>query len=149
MLLVSGGLALAGLSACKPSYAVGDHVLVDWEGNTYPAHIMDAPGPTKFKVHYDGYDTVWDEVIPRDRIRGMVEGPVAAVEPPAKVRAKAIKASLTNQYKQGEHVRVEWHGQMYPATITGIVGQEKYRVSYDGYGREWDEIVGSSRIQAR
>lgn len=146
VLLLSGGLAL---SACKRSYAVGDHVLVDWEGNTYPAYIMEAPGPTKFKVHYDGYDTIWDETVPRDRIRGLVEGPVAAVEPPAKVRAKAIKASLTNQYKQGEHVRVEWHGQIYPATITGIVGQEKYRVSYDGYGREWDEIVGLSRIQPR
>jgi hypothetical protein len=146
VLLVSGGLALA---ACNASYAVGDRVLVDWETNTYPAVIIDAPGPTRFKVHYEGYDTVWDEVVPRTRIRGLVVGPVVPVEPPAKVRAKAIKAAQNNVYKQGEHVRVEWHGQLYTATITGIVGQEKYRVSYDGYGHEWDEIVGLARIQPK
>jgi hypothetical protein len=123
--------------------------MVEWEGNTYPAMVMDAPSPTKFKVHYDGYDTVWDEVVPRDRIRGMVEGPVVAPEPPAKVRAKAMNAAQKNLYKMYDHVRVEWHGQVYPATITGIVGQEKYRVRYDGYGPEWDEIVGLSRIQPK
>ena len=72
-----------------------------------------------------------------------------APEPPAKVRAKAIKAAQSNMYKMGERVRVEWHGQIYPAQITGIVGQEKYRVNYDGYGHEWDEIVGLSRIQPK
>jgi len=144
--LVYGSMALA---ACRQSYRVGDHVLVDWEGNTYPAMVMEALGPTKFKVHYDGYDTIWDEGIPRDRIRGLVEGTVIAPEPPAKVRAKAMKAAQNNVYKMGDHVRVEWHGQIYPATVSGIVGQEKYRVSYDGYGHEWDEIVGLSRIQPK
>jgi hypothetical protein len=149
-LLLALAVTVAGvLAGCKPSYTVGDHVMVDWEGSIYPAYVMEAQGATKFKVHYDGYDTVWDEVVPRDRIRGLVQGQVVAPEPPAKVRAKAMKAAQTNQYKFNDHVRVEWHGQIYPATITGIVGQEKYRVTYDGYGREWDEIVGLSRIQPK
>jgi len=135
--------------ACRPSYTQGDHVLVDWEGNTYPAHIIDALGPSKFKVHYDGYDTVWDETVPRERIKGFVVGPVVAPEPPAKVRAKAMQAAQKNHYKMGEHVRVDWHGQLYAARITGIVGDEKYRVTYEGYGHEWDEIVGRSRIQPK
>ncbi len=136
-------------AGCKRSYAVGDHVMVEWEGSVYPAYVVDAAGPAKLKVHYDGYDTVWDEVIPKERIRGLVEGPVVAPEPPAKVRATAMKAAQKNQYKLSDHVRVEWHGQVYPATISGIVGPEKYRVTYDGYGHEWDEIVGLSRIQSR
>lgn len=144
--LVLGSLALA---ACKPNYAVGDHVMVEWEGNDYPGYVIEAQGPSKFKIHYDGYDTVWDEIVLRDRIKRLVQGPVVAPEPPAKVRAKAIKAAQFNQYKMGDHVRVEWHGQIYAATITGIVGQEKYRVNYDGYGPEWAEIVGLSRIQPK
>jgi hypothetical protein len=124
-------------------------VLVEWEGDVYPAHIIDAPGPAKFKVHYDGYDVIWDEVVPRDRIKGLIQGPVRAPEPPAKVRANAMRAAQKNTYKMGEHVRVEWHGQIYSARITGIVGQEKYRVSYEGYGPEWDEIVGIARIQPK
>jgi hypothetical protein len=137
------------VAGCKRSYAVGDHVLVDWEGSTYPAMIIEAPAPAKFKVHYDGYDVIWDEVVNRDRVRGLVEGPVIAPEPPAKVRAKALQAAQTNVYKLGDRVRVEWHGQIYPATITGIAGQERYRIRYDGYGSEWDEVVGLSRIQPR
>jgi hypothetical protein len=144
--LVSGTLALA---SCKAKYGVGDHVLVQWEGNDYPAYIVDAPKPSKFKVHYDGYDAVWDEEVAKDRIKGLVEGPVVAPEPPAKVRAKAIQAAQKNTYKLKDRVRVEWHGQIYPATVTGIVGTEQYRVQYDGYDHEWDEIVGLSRIQPR
>jgi hypothetical protein len=52
------GPALFTLPGCKRAPTVGDHVLVDWENNTYPAMVIEAPSPTKFKVHYDGYDTV-------------------------------------------------------------------------------------------
>jgi hypothetical protein len=147
--LLAGFLCCMWGSACGRAYAVGDHVLVDWEASSppYPARIVESVSPTRFKMHFDGYDDIWDEVVSRDRIRGYVVGPVAAPEPPAKVRAKAIQAARNNVYKVGGHVRVEWHGQMYPATITGIVGQERYRVSFDGYGTEWDDIVGLSRMQ--
>ena len=146
ILFVTSTLAL---NACKPSYAVGDHVMVQWEEGIYPAVIKEAPGPAKFKVHYDGYSDIWDEQIHRDRIKGIVDGTVVAPAPPAKVRAKALQAAQSNRYKLNDRVRVEWHGQIYPATITGIVGQEQYRVRYEGYGPEWDEIVGLSRIQPK
>jgi hypothetical protein len=139
-------LAPAG---CKRHYGVGDQVLVEWEGGVYPAVIIEVSGPSKYKVHYDGYDEIWDEVVLRARIKGFVEGPVVPPEPPAKVRAKALQAAQTNVHKIGDRVRVEWHGQMYPAVITGIVGQERYRIHYEGYGSEWDETVGLSRIQPR
>jgi hypothetical protein len=142
-------VAAASLPACKRSYGVGDHVMVQWEENVYPAVIKEAPGPAKFKVHYDGYADIWDEEVPRNRIKGFVEGTVVTPEPPAKVRAKAMQAAQSNRYKINDRVRVEWHGQIYPATITGIVGQEQYRVRYDGYGPEWDEIVGLARIQPK
>lgn len=145
-LLFAASLALAG---CKPSYGVGDHVLVHWEGNDYPAVIKEVPSPAKYKVHYDGYADIWDELVTKDRIKGFVEGTPPTPEPPAKVRAKAMQAAQNNRYKLNDRVRVEWHGQIYAGTITGIVGQEQYRVRYDGYGPEWDEIVGLARIQPR
>lgn len=145
-LLLALALVLGG---CKRQYAIGDHVLVTWEGNVYPAEVIEVVGPTKFKIHYQGYDDIWDEVVPRERIRGLVEGNVVNPPPPPKVRSKGLQASQTNVYKIGDRVRVEWHGQMYPAVVTGIVGQERYRIHYDGYGSEWDETVGLSRIQAK
>jgi hypothetical protein len=140
---------LLGLLACKRPVGVGDHVLVEWEGNVYPAMIVGAEGPTKLKVHYDGYDAIWDEVVSRDRIKGYVEGNVVHPEPPPKVRQKAMSAAQTNVYRIGDRVRVEWRGQMYPAQVTAIVGQERYRIHYEGYGNEWDETVGLNRIQPR
>lgn len=142
-------LALFGAPGCKRQYSVGDHVYVDWEGAEYPAVIIAATSPTKYKVHYDGYDNAWDEVVPRERIKSLVEGTPKHPEPPAKVRAKALQAAQSNRYKVGDRVRVEWHGQLYPASITSIVGAERYRVHYDGYGNEWDETVELGRIQPR
>lgn len=141
--------AAALLSGCKRHYSVGDHVYVEWDGNDYPAVIIAATSPTKYKVHYDGYESVWDEVVPRERIKNLIEGTPRHPEPPAKVRAKALQAAQSNTYKINDRVRVEWHGQLYMATITGIVGQERYRIRYDGYGSEWDETVGLARIQPK
>lgn len=143
-------LSLAVASpGCKRRYEVGDKVLVEWEKNTYPAVILETNGPTKIKVHYEGYDPIWDEVVPRDRIKGFNEGNAPHPEPPPKVRAKALQAAQTNVYKIGDRVRVEWHGTMYPAVIVGIVGQERYRIHFEGYGDEWDDTVGLNRIQQR
>lgn len=142
-------LLLALALACSRQYSVGDQVLVEWEGKEYPAKIVSIEGPTRFKVHFDGYDVIWDEVVSKDRVKGFVEGKVIHPEPPPKVRAKAVSATQTNIYKIGDRVRVEWHGQLYPAVITAIVGQERYRIHYEGYGPEWDEQVGVSRIQPK
>jgi len=147
--VVATCLALSLAPGCKAKVGVGDHVLVEWEGKVYPAVILEQAGPAKYKVHYDGYDSIWDEQVAKDRIKGIVEGHVENPEPPPKVRAKALSAAQTNVYKVGDKVRVEWHGQMYQASITTIVGPEKYRIHYEGYGPEWDETVGLSRIQPK
>ena len=141
--------ALVSAGGCKRTYNVGEKVLVEWEGAVYPAVILEATGPSRYKVHYDGYDDIWDEVITRDRIRGLAEGKIVHPEPPPKVRAKAIQAAQTNVHKIGDRVRVEWHGQIYPAVIIAIVGHERYQIHYEGYGDEWNETVGLSRIQPK
>jgi hypothetical protein len=142
-------LLLFGLGACKRGYDVGDHVMVEWEGKIYPAMIVEVSGPGKVKVHYDGYDEIWDEVVPRSRIRGFVEGAVTMPEPPEKVRRTAVEAAKTNQHKIGDRVMVDWHAHYYPALIVGVVGPERYRIHYEGYGNEWDENVGAERIKAK
>ena len=142
-------LLLVGPAGCKRAPDVGDHVMVEWEGKVYPAMIIDVPGPGKAKVHYDGYDEIWDEVVPRARVRGFVEGPVTMPDPPEKVRHTAVEAAKTNQHKIGDRVMVDWHGHYYPALIVGVVGPERYRIHYEGYGNEWDENVGAERIKAK
>lgn len=133
---------------CSRSYRVGDEVMVEWEGKEYPAVIISAE-PAKFKVHYDGYDEIWDETVLKSRVKRFKRENEIKPEPPAKVRAKAMEAAQTNTYRVGDNVRVEWSGRMYGAQIIDVVGKERYRVHYEGYGAEWDENVGLSRIQPR
>ncbi|HHH10495.1 MAG TPA: hypothetical protein ENK23_00245, partial [Sorangium sp.] len=102
-------LCLLVSSGCRRAYDVGDHVLIEWEGETYPGVIIDIPGPGKVKVHYDGYDELWDEVVPRSRLKGRIEEgqEVPAPQAPKKVRRTAVEAAKTNRFKIGDRVKVD------------------------------------------
>lgn len=139
------------LAGCAKSYRVGDEVLVEWEGNDYPASILAIESPGRFRVHYVSYDSIWDESVPATRVKGKVKGHIQPPPPPPKVRARmAMGNKLSNStFRQGDRVKVDWKGSFYPATIVEVLGNERYRVHYDGYDANWDENVDISRIQRK
>jgi hypothetical protein len=150
-------LALCALAVgCRRAHQVGDHVTIDWRGGEYAAVIVAIEGPSRFRVHYDGFSDDWDEVVPGTRVRGRI--PPSSVPAPAAAKARnrpgpsasgAPSASPAVGYRVGERVRVEWHGAVYSATIVAEAGPDHYRVRYDGYGPEWDENVSLNRIQRK
>jgi len=152
--LLLGALAV---TACKRPYRVGEHVLVEWEeGKLYPAHVLEVHGAARYRVHFDGYDTHWDEDIGLDRIRGRVQGPVATPPPPAKVTraagAPAGSAGLAegiNPFHEGDRVRVTWRGSVYAALVLKPVGRDRVLVHYEGMENAWDEEVALDRIVSR
>jgi len=60
-----------------------------------------------------------------------------------------LLCGCSRAYDVGDHVLVEWEGKVYPAMILEVPGPGKVKVHYDGYGNEWDENVGRSRIQGK
>ena len=62
---------------------------------------------------------------------------VAAVRRPR----RAHPASTTWRSGTGRVARVH-----YPATIITVLGDDRYRVHYEGYGNEWDEDIALNRI---
>jgi len=59
----------ASASARAPSeYKPGDRIKVRWRESVYNAKVLEVLGPNRFRVHYEGHEAAWDEVIPRDRI---------------------------------------------------------------------------------
>src|SRR5260221_12083707 len=78
------------LTGCRRAHQVGDHVLVDWRGDDYPAVIVSIEGPAKFHVHYDGYSDDWDESIPATRIRGRLSASSTQIggAAPTKIRIR-------------------------------------------------------------
>jgi hypothetical protein len=49
--------------------------------------------------------------------------------------------------KVGDRVEVEWKGAYKPAIITGVVAPGSYRVHFEGYDAQWDEVVTEARIK--
>ena len=150
--LLASSLALLA-PACNKPYRVGEHVWVEWEGRDYPAYITELRGKTRYRVHFEGYDSRWDEEVTPDRVKGRIEGPVSPPPPPEKVaRATGLgnkngtDAGVIATYKIGDRVRVRWRGSIYPATVLNVVTTERFLVHYDGYESAWDEVVETERI---
>jgi hypothetical protein len=51
-----------------PGFAVGTLIDVKWQGEWYPARVMETENGVHL-VHYTGYDHSWDEWVPSKRIR--------------------------------------------------------------------------------
>lgn len=62
----------ASSSAAKPvsPFKVGDRVRVRWRESIYKATVIEVLGPDRCKVHYDGHEAAWDEIVTHDRILG-------------------------------------------------------------------------------
>lgn len=158
MLLFAAPLTVvaAFLVSCKEPYRIGEYVWVEWDGRDYPAYIVDEKSTTRFRVHFDGYDTRWDEDVTIERIKGRIEGPVKRPPPPERVargmglRPKpSASAGAQSEYKVGDRIRVRWRGSIYTAIVQTVVAQDRFLVHYDGYGNEWDETVPIERIVTR
>ena len=155
--LVLALVLCATIASCKRPYRVGEYVLVTWEEDKppYPAYIIDKKSRTRYRVHFDGYESRWDEEVSLDRIVGRVKDPVTPPPPPSKVaRASGISPQASSSaraalYKVGDRVRVRWRGSVYQASIVGVVAPDRFLVHYDGHESAWDEVVHIDRIVAR
>ncbi len=57
-----------GESSQLGRYKEGDRVRVTWRGSVYWALVTEVKSPTEFKVHYEGHEDAWDEVVTVSRI---------------------------------------------------------------------------------
>jgi hypothetical protein len=114
----------------------GQKVTVEFEGNWYPATVLRVQGG-KYCIHYDDYDSSWDECVDRSRLGAAPAGVQQASQP-----APSAKAAV------GQKVSVEFEGNWYPATVLRIDGG-KYCIHYDGYDASSDECVEADRLKPR
>ncbi|WP_448530495.1 agenet domain-containing protein [Raineya sp.] len=113
----------------KKNWNVGDKAEIYWKGSWYKGSIVagkNAQG--RYKVHYDGYDSNWDEYVDIRRLRPL-EG-------------------AGEEWQVGDQVEILWKGQWYKGSIiSGRNSQGKYKVHYDGYDSNWDEYVETNRLR--
>lgn len=129
---------------------------VEWYGKNYPAYIIQTRGRDRYRVHFDGYDTRWDDDVSIDRIKGRIHGRATPPPPPVKIaRAEGLSpralasATRVSPYKVGDRVKVSWRGSTYSATIIEVLSPTRFRVHYSGYETAFDEVVNAQRIVGR
>jgi len=52
----------------RAAYKKGDKVRVRWRNSVYSATVIDVFEGGKLRIHYDGFEDAWDEIIPIERI---------------------------------------------------------------------------------
>lgn len=154
-LMGNASLAVLFVTGCSRPFRVGDYVLVEWgeEGLLYPAYILQKKSSARFRVHYEGYPSRWDEDVTLERIKGLVQGQAPAPPPPHHVQIvsgldknKTGPAAPMSRYKPEDRIRVRWRGSIYRATVLEVVSAEKLKVRYDGHEAAWDEVIDVTRI---
>src|SRR5437762_2825361 len=56
------------VAAQEKVWNVGDRVEVQWKGDWYQANVNEVKG-NQYKIHYEGYDSSWDEWVDGSRVR--------------------------------------------------------------------------------
>ena len=56
------------------------------------------------------------------------------------------RAQTRAGYGVGEAILVKWGGQWWPGRIERVVSEGAWEISYDGWGKSWNETVGKSRL---
>ena len=51
------------------TYTAGQTLEIAWRGKWYRGHIVRVVGEDQWEIHYDAFDTRWDEVVGPDRLR--------------------------------------------------------------------------------
>jgi hypothetical protein len=77
----------AAAPASGPALAVGEHLMVAWKDKVYPTTVIGVVDHDHAKVHYENFGNEWDEVVGRDRIRGVAGGGAAAPAAPPRPAA--------------------------------------------------------------
>jgi hypothetical protein len=80
-------------AAARVSYGVGERVEVEWRGEWWPAEVLGVRGE-KYRVHYTGWDSSWDEDVVPARVRKPRAGSAQAAKAvPVKTPPRSRAAS--------------------------------------------------------
>ncbi len=130
-------------SKIKQDWNVGDKAEIYWKGQWYKGTIIEGKNAEgKFKVHYEGWDSQWDEFVDVRRIREL------KASQQDKPQEQKVEAKKQDEYKVGDKVEILWNSSWYKGSIIGAKNAEgKYKIHYDGYESNWDEWVDTKRLR--
>ncbi len=157
----------------RHEHPVGSSVVVKWGSRWWPAQVVSVEGPDRWKIHYTGWASSWDETVGPDRIRPadakaptapaagrgarpfllaallVVVAVVAFVvlqQSPAGVQPTGRPADQFTPLAIGQPVQVRWNDAWYEGHIRAVYPDGRVRVHYEGWDDSFDEDVDRARV---
>eukprot|EP01062_Namystynia_karyoxenos_P034574 TRINITY_DN2533_c0_g1_i2.p1 TRINITY_DN2533_c0_g1~~TRINITY_DN2533_c0_g1_i2.p1 ORF type:complete len:652 (+),score=47.37 TRINITY_DN2533_c0_g1_i2:85-1956(+) len=156
---------LATTSAVATVYHSGDAITVQSPSGSWRSTTVLAAEPTRVKVHYNGFDSAYDEWVPiGPRIHSLSQPgsapppappsvalpppPSVALPPPAAVAPPAVPAGPLPTYTVGQSVEVMSSTDQRRSTKVVQVEPGRIKVHYEGFDPWYDEWIdlGSPRL---
>jgi hypothetical protein len=128
----------AGAPAAQGALKPNDEVLVAHRGAFHPAVIVGPGAGGKWRVRYST-SAVGNEQSLFGSDEEVAEGRVNRAPAPEKGA----------QYQINQRVFVEWHGLYFPGRVAKVVDKGQYRIRFENFGPEADEVVPARRIRTR
>ncbi len=160
----------ANLIPLKQNWKVGEWVATDWsnEREFFKVQIVHNEAGRYLCVDWPRLDMIWRDyttLVPLEYIDVLGKDydstynttkPKSALiasdqqivnDQPSDNNNKADNTTKIEQIiKQGDQVKINWQGTWYVGKILKKQ-DDKYYISYDGYGKSWNEWVGPERIR--
>ncbi|MCB9224472.1 MAG: agenet domain-containing protein [Crocinitomicaceae bacterium] len=126
----------SSIGAAQSSFKLNDKVEVLYQGKWYPAQVIEI-NDGKYKVHYDGYESSWDEFVGNDRIR--------AVE-----KEETVYNGQNYAYAIDDAIEGNWQGK--GTWYKGKIAEKKegkYRIQYKDGASEWttEEFIRKEKVE--
>ncbi|HKB41369.1 MAG TPA: agenet domain-containing protein [Gemmataceae bacterium] len=143
----------------KTPLKIGDRIQAEWQGSWWPAEVIAVRKDGSVKVHFPGWGSEWDEVVPRSRVRlgdpaGDEEGPAEESDHPGPVASIHLgqplpgkPVSATTSLKVGDRVLAEQLSAWWAAEVVGLRDDGRVKVHYTGWEWSWDEVVPRRRLR--
>jgi hypothetical protein len=108
-------------------YQLHDGVRILYGDTWYPGRIEAVDGKL-YTVSYDGYRDDWNETVGPERLKPL----------PKRTPAGTLGV--------GSAVWINWGGSWHRGQILAVT-KRGYKITYDGYGSNWDEVVTRARLK--
>jgi hypothetical protein len=157
-------------------FARGARVWVEWRGSWWDGTILSAAPDGRFRVHYDGWSSSWDEDVPPSRLApksGPPPGRRAGTPPVVRALLLAVVLAVIaiaghlvartqfdapegapalslGEATPGRAVWIEWQGTWWPGSVRSVDGSSgRVFVHYEDWSSDYDESVAPTRLRAR
>jgi hypothetical protein len=168
----AGPIASTGRTVNADTKLERNQVLqVEWGRTWWAARIMELLPGNQARIHYLGWDSGWDEVVPRSRLQlddNAIEktqqqpalgpsfapsfqpektekGDVPANPGPIASTRRAVTADTKLALNQV--LQVEEFGEWFAARVLELLPDGRVKIHYLGWGSMYDEVVPRSRLQ--